>query len=309
MLEAFTALVVGFLFLAFMYTAFFLTLNPEFDSFSGRGSSAISFPGRSFKPVISGGGYVDGDAGVVTAFEQGQAVLTLRTNFRAENYPFVAIKVSGLTVWADAVIFWKKANEPDTFHQLALTKVADGVSQIALAKATDKYRGTITEIGIAFAENAVAQGNGGKAIRISSLELVPFSLAAVTTQLIVDWLHPPLLKGRSNNIVTGSHDNSLLLPGAAINLLLGTSITLAAIVFFFCGLRGSTLLARLLSVAMCLCLYAWILNDTQRWAWRYLQASDTHQRYAGLSLEQRIRLNTVRCRRQDDCFENLRPYF
>jgi len=47
-----------------------------------------------------------------------------------------------------------------------------------------------------------------------------------------------------------------------------------------------------------------------RWHWRIEQLIDTHERYAGLPLEERIRNNDIRCARfPEDCAAHLLPYF
>ena len=54
----------------------------------------------------------------------------------------------------------------------------------------------------------------------------------------------------------------------------------------------------------------WAFNDVLRWHWRIEQLIDTHERYAGLPLEERIRNNDIRCARfPEDCAAHLLPYF
>ena len=76
-------------------------------------------------------------------------------------------------------------------------------------------------------------------------------------------------------------------------------------------LRSATTLEhRLLATALCLCLYGWVFNDVLRWHWRIEQLIDTHERYAGLPLAERIRNNEIRCAQfPQDCATYLLPYF
>ena len=64
--------------------------------------------------------------------------------------------------------------------------------------------------------------------------------------------------------------------------------------------------------ALCLCFYGRAFNEILRWYWRVEQTIDTHERYAGLLLEERIRNNDIglRCAHfAEDCAADLLPYF
>jgi hypothetical protein len=86
---------------------------------------------------------------------------------------------------------------------------------------------------------------------------------------------------------------------------------MAGLFRFFSRLRSANKLEhRLLATALCLCLCGWVFNDVLRWHGRLEQLIDTHEHYAGLPLEKRIRNNEVRCARfPEDCAAQLLPYF
>jgi hypothetical protein len=93
--------------------------------------------------------------------------------------------------------------------------------------------------------------------------------------------------------------------------LVVTGLLVAALFRVFRKLRSATTSGhRLIATALCLCLYGWLFNDLLRWHWRIEQLIDTHERYAELPLEKRIRNNEIRCARfPEDCAAYLLPYF
>jgi len=103
----------------------------------------------------------------------------------------------------------------------------------------------------------------------------------------------------------------MVFPNAVANLLVVTGLAIAGLLRLGRKWRAVSPPAhRLLATALCLCLYGWAFNDVLRWHWRIEQLIDTHERYAGLPLEERIRNNDIRCARYiQDCAAYLLPYF
>lgn len=142
-------------------------------------------------------------------------------------------------------------------------------------------------------------------IVIESIEFKPFLARQVAEQIFEDWTNPPLWQGYSNNIVRRIHSNGMVFPNAVANLLVVTGLVLAALIRW--TKSGDLLLAHNTGSSRPPC--AWAFNDVLRWHWRIEQLIDTHDRYAGLPLEERIRSN-VRCARfPEDCAAHLLPYF
>ena len=298
----------AFLLLA-VYAIWFFNFHPEFQPFANRTADPITVAGKYFQPIIAGGGHLDGEAGVITAYKNGQAILSLNIEFEAEDYPFIKFDIEGLTTWSKARVFWRTDAEPDQIYQLDMNRSWDEVTQIAMVYGNEYYRGKVTELAIGFITDPTDHDNNGEPIKIKGVELRPFSAMRVAEQIFEDWTNPPLWQGYSNNIVRGIHANGMVFPNLVANLLVVTGVLLAGSRRIVKKYRGNPAQVRLLAVALCLCLYGWAFNDVLRWHWRLAQLADTNERYAGLPLEERIRNNPIRCGRRDDCFEHLLPYF
>ena len=296
--------------LVIIYVFIFRALHPEFLPYMDRGAvSEQSFSGNQFVPVRFGnGGYQDG-AALITEYEDGAAILELRAAFQAEDYPFIKFDIEGLTTWSDAFVFWQVASNPGNIHRLKLNRSWDEVTQVAMPYGGKNYRGEVINLAIGFISDPTDHDNDGNPLLLKGVELRPYSAFRVAEQIFEDWTNPPLWQGYSNNIVRGIHANGMLFPNAVANLLVVTGVLLAGLWRFRNRLRGKRASVRLLAVALCLCLYGWGFNDALRWHWRVAQLMDTQERYAGLSYEERIYNNPIRCGRRDDCFEHLLPYF
>jgi len=308
--EAAVSFGVAALVLLVAYVFLFRAIHPEFLPFMDREPAATqAFPGTQFIPVRFGnGGYQDGGA-LITEYQDGAAILELRTRFQAEDYPFIKFNLEGLTTWSDAFVFWQVASDPGNSHRLKLNRSWDEVTQVAMPYGGENYRGEVTHLAIGLVSDPTDHDNNGEPILLKGVELRPFSGVRVAEQIFEDWTNPPLWQGYSNNIVRGIHRNGMLFPNAVANLLVVTGVLLAGFWRLRNRYRGRRPQVRLLAVALCLCLYGWGFNDALRWHWRVAQLMDTHERYAGLPLEERIYNNPIRCGRRDDCFERLLPYF
>lgn len=294
--------------LCVIYAFSFFKFHPEFKPFAGHEATRLTIEGSYFRPV-AGEAYREGDSVVLTEFTNGRALLALKRPFQAEDYPFLKFHIEGLTTWAKAFVYWRRAGEPDEFHKLELNRSGDEVTQVAMVYGGDNYRGQISEVLLVFFADATGHDNDGEPIRLTELELRPLSPLRIAEQVLEDWTNPPLWQGYSNNRVRGIHEHGMIFPNLVANLLVVTGVAMAGAWLLFQRHRGHSPQVRLLAVALCMCLYGWASNDILRWHWRVAQLLDTQERYAGLPLEERIRNNPIRCARRDDCFEHLLPYF
>ncbi len=310
--QAACALVLSALVLVTVYSIRFFDFHPEFAPFSGGTAEARAIPGRMLQPMVAGGGGLQGDTAVITALADGkQAVLAYQGGFDAEDFPFIQFELEGLTRFTTAFVYWIRKDDPENLHYLPLNRSGDGVTQVAMPYGGENYRGRIMELGIAFTDGPAlgVDNNKGQHIKVHRLEMLPFSAGAVAHQIWKDWVNPPLWKGYSNNIVRGIHENGMVFPNLVLNLLVATSA-----IFFLAWrllsptrLRANFSITRAVLVTIGIC---WLLGDLLRWQWRIEQLKDTHERYAGLPLEERIRNNPIRCARfPEDCRADLLPYF
>lgn len=309
--HAAVALAISATLLVIIYSIWFTDFHPEFESFRNSNSTTSAIPGKHFQPVVVAGGGVAGDSVVISGLANGEAVVALRTDFDAEDYPFIKLEIEGLTRFTNAFIFWRLAKNPEEIYSLPLNRSGDGVTEVAMVYGGDNYKGKVQEVAVGFFDGLALgfSNNNDVPIQLKSIEFLPFSVARVAEQIFEDWTNPPLWQGYSNNIVRGIHENGMVFPNLVLNLLVATSaIILAAVRYGLpAKLRETLSVSRTVLVVLGLC---WVMGDSLRWTWRIEQLIDTHERYAGLPLEERIRNNPIRCGRfPDDCRADLLPYF
>ena len=310
--EAGWAFAAAAVLLSLVYALAFEQIHPEFARFIGQGATPLTASGKDFIPVSIGKGRRAGNQFIVEDFKGDEVILVLPRPFVAEDYPFIKANLSGFTRYSKAKILWQREGETET-HALEFNRRGSEVTQIAMVYGGEQYAGLINSMALLFYDGPALgfENNDDVDIVIDSIEFRPFSAMRVAEQIFEDWTNPPLWQGYSNNIVRGIHANGMLFPNAVTNLLVVTGLAIAGLVRL--GRKWRTLTPpahRLLATALCLCLYGWAFNDLLRWHWRIEQLIDTHERYAGLPLEERIRNNDIRCARfPKDCAAHLLPYF
>ena len=311
--EAGVAFVAAALLLIIFYVFAFRWIHPEFVPFMDREATKLIAPGKDLIPVSVGGYRVEGSSAIIDDFNDGEAILALPKSFQAEDYPFIKVNLKGFTRYSKFKILWRRAEDPSQTHALEFNRSGDEATQIAMVYGNENYRGRIADIALLFYDGPALgfENNNEVDITVRSIELRPFSAWRVAEQILEDWINPPLLQGHSNNIVRGIHANGLLLPNAIVNLLIATGLLVTYIRRLVTNLkRRASVPQRLFTTALCLCLYGWGFSDMLRWHWRIEQLLDTHERYTGLALEERIRNNDMRCARfSEDCAAHLLPYF
>ncbi|RLQ21177.1 hypothetical protein DWB85_13930 [Seongchinamella sediminis] len=309
--QALIALGIATTLLTVVYSLWFFDFHPEFERFRATDAKTVIIPGRQFRPVFPGKGGVSGDSAIIQELKGDRAAIGVKRRFDAEDYPFIQINLEGLTRFTNAYIFWRLASDPEELYSLPLNRTGDGVTQVAMVYGGENYKGKVVELVVAFFDGPALgfSNNNDVPIKLESLELLPMSAGAVTRQIFEDWTNPPLWQGYSNNIVRGIHANGMVFPNLVLNLLVITS-AVALVLLRFSPARkwlGNISTARTVLVIIALC---WAMGDFLRWQWRIEQLRDTHQRYSGLPLEERIRNNPIRCARfPDDCRADLLPYF
>ncbi|MDG2442325.1 MAG: hypothetical protein P8M13_03600 [Luminiphilus sp.] len=310
--EAAWSFLAAAILLSILYSLAFSRIHPEFVPFIGQDARLLSASGNNLIPVSVGKGRKDSVGYVIESFNGDEAILALPRAFRAEDYPFIKVNLSGFTRYSKAKILWQQAGDPTT-HGLELNRSGDQVTQIAMVYGGEHYSGSIQSIALLFFDGPALgfENNDDADVIIDSIELRPFSAKHVVEQIVEDWTNPPLWQGYSNNIVRGIHANGMLFPNAVANLLVVTGLLMAAFFRLVRKLRSAAMLEhQLVATVLCLCLYGWVFNDVLRWYWRVEQLIDSHERYAGLPLDERIRNNKIRCSQfPEDCAVYLLPYF
>ena len=311
--EAAWTLLAAAILLIILYTLAFKHIHPEFVRFMGQEAKPLSANGKDFIPISVGKGRKAGSQYIIEDFNGDEAILVLPRRFRAEDYPFIKVNVSGFTRYSRAKLLWQKAADP-TIYALKFNRSEDGVTQIAMVSGGEEYRGQIESIALLFYDGPALgfENNDDIDITIKNIELRPFTATNVAIQILQDWINPPLLSAHSNNFIRGAHINSLLPPNLIANVLVMTGI-LMTLLRTACLRKLSTKInaqSRYIPIAVCLCLLAWTFNETLRWHWRIEQYADVFQRFDQEPLEKRIYNSDIRCQiMPPDCGGSLLPYF
>ena len=311
--EAGVAFAAAAVLLVIFYALAFRWIHPEFVPFMDRDATKLIAPGKDLIPVSVAGYRVEGRSAIIEDFNGDEAILALPRSFQAEDYPFIKVNLSGFTRYSRFKILWRRADDPSQTHALEFNRSGDEVTQIAMVYGNENYRGRIADIALLFYDGPALgfENNNDVDLSIQSIELRPFSAWRVVQQILEDWSNPPLLQGYSNNIVKGIHENGMLSPNGVANLVVITGALLVLIHRTVLNFQQPTVhKTSILLIAICLCLYGWVPNSALRWHWRVAQLVDSHERYEGMPLAQKIRNNPLRCARsKEDCRADLLPYF
>ena len=287
-MEAGLACLAAALLLIIFYVFAFRWIHPEFTPFMDRDATKLATPAKNLVPVSVGRYAVDGNRAIIEDFSGDEAILALPHTFQAEDYPFIKVNLQGFTRYSKFKVLWRQANKPSQTHALEFNRSGEGATQIAMAYGGENYQGEIADIALLFFDGPDAgfENNNDVAISISSIEFRPFSAFYVAVQIFEDWTNPPLLQGYSNNVVKGIHAHGMIFPNAAANLMTLTAVALIFTLRLVRKYKGSSSTpAELHTTVLFICLYAWAFNDALRWHARLEHIIDTHDRYAGLSLE------------------------
>jgi hypothetical protein len=209
--------------------------------------------------------------------ESGTVVISLKTSFRATDYPVILWRATNVPAGVEAALLWYSDYRASRMSTRALTIEAGQIAQIDMTGDND-WIGNIRGLAL------VLRGPLLQPIALHGLIVKPMTPAQVLSDRLREWFAFEPWNGASINSVTGGADaQDLPLP-----------IMLAAIALV--GLLIYATLARLLpgifgafrpTVAAAIFLAAWLALDA-RWQWNLArQVRSTFERYAGKSWEER----------------------
>lgn len=296
------------------YIIFFRAIHPEFSPFIKTGVPRIEIPGKDFYPLSGLKVKASGSALAIEEFKNGEAILVLPRAFRADDYPFIKLNLEPPSRTITVKIVWQQAKKLGESHAIEVDLFDNNAKQVAMVYGGLGYRGEIDNIALLFYEGpeiGATKDRHTDVITLHSVELLPFTPLRVAQQIYEDWTSPPLWGGASNNFILGAHSASRFFPNLAAHLIITLSIILIALRHAIATRSPNTRHSgRLIRLTLCICLYAWALNEVFRWNWRLDQLEDTYARYHGLTLDERIKVNKIRCARFPvDCGSHLLPYF
>lgn len=310
--EAAWAFLAAAVLLIIVYALAFKHIHPEFERFLGQGAKPLTATGKDFIPVSVGKGRKAGTQYIIEDFSSDEAILALPRRFRAEDYPFIKVNLSGFTRYSKAKILWQQAGDPTT-HALEFNRSGDEVTQIAMVYGGEAYKGPIDSIALLFYDGPALgfENNNEVDIVVESIEFRPFSAGRVAEQIFEDWMNPPLWQGYSNNIVIGVHKNYMLQPNAALTALTITGILIALGYRWFQKWLGKDQPAPpIVAMSLLICAYGWGVNESLRWQWRVQIIDDIYARYYNKPLDERVYNSPLRCGRDaNNCHNELLPHF
>lgn len=173
--------------------------------------------GNTYRKVIAGEQFearmgttqLDGNLLKVTALQNfnnnGNALVTTNTSFRADNYPLLAYQFTNQQPGLRINFIWRTATNPRQLYTTPLHWNVDKHSTFNLA-AHDNWQGTITEVGI-----HLVGGLRGQAVGIDQLVFAPPGWRGMVAAIWSEWTAFRGWTGTSINYLTGTP----ALPGEA----------------------------------------------------------------------------------------------
>jgi len=317
--EAAWAFLAAAILLVIVYALAFKHIHPEFVRFMGQDAKPLTATGKDFIPVSVGKGRKAGTRYIVEDFNGDEAILALPRAFRAEDYPFIKVNLSGFTRYSKAKILWEKTDEPGSIHGRTLTRIKDGLGQIDMASSGEAYQGQINSLAILIyrGKEDNIDPNDAKEIRLGRIELWPWSAERFAEQLFLDLVAPQLMNHSSINFVTRiSNSTVTTLHYSLLALVLFGSIGL--ILYHLLVLvttrekkSQSVQSNQCLRAITCLMLIAWASLDLLMWPSHLEQANDAVERYEGKTRREKIESSNIRCERrfrQSTCGQHLLPH-
>ncbi|QIB65980.1 hypothetical protein [Kineobactrum salinum] len=150
---ALLALVISAAVLIPAYLALFTTLHPEFADSQERSAKPATINGAQFRPVVFGDGGIEGSSAVISQLAEGkpadQAVLLHQRRFSAADYPFLRHHIEGWHPGLRVMLFWRRADDPQTNHYSELDYTGEGAGYFNLLR-SEEWRGQIVELAVGF---------------------------------------------------------------------------------------------------------------------------------------------------------------
>ncbi len=270
---------------------FWSTIFPEHAPIKSETSiEPFEILGKEFTPIIFGNGGYLGNASAITELSSGEAVLSTKTSFSAEKYPFAEWKASGLNPRLRVHLFWRTQENPVKLQSTKLHFLRDGNHFFDVAKHPE-WRGTITELSIGIFGNL-----RNKSFVFGSLIFQPFSFELAIKVITSEWTSSNIWRANSVNFSTGTISGNHFYPG----LFFGT-LFLLSLVFIEILRKVSWALDENVSkpprtqVFIAAIFFCWLGLDLPRMIGRFEQAKETNFIFSGKTLQERAANAEMRC--------------
>ncbi|MDG1988125.1 MAG: hypothetical protein P8J18_09110 [Halieaceae bacterium] len=286
-----TSVMLSMIFLATIVIVFWTTFFPEYLRFKSESNhNPLEIWGNHFTPVIFGNGGYQGSSSIITELADGEAVLSLETNFLAENYPFLRWKAQGLNHGLQIRLFWRNNDVNSPLHSTKLHFATGQESFFDLTK-NPEWSGKIVELSV-----GIFGDLRSNRFVFEYLIFQPFSIVAALRTIPMEWASSNMWKHHSINYATGTVSRDHIPPALFFGLLLLLSLTCVKVgstwFWNFDSSPSDTSSVNAYVTAVFLC---WIGLDIPRMIGRFEQAVETHFLFAGKTLQERAAAAEGRC--------------
>ena len=270
---------------------FWSTIFPEYNRFKFEKSiDPFELQGKDFTPIVFGNGRYQGNSAVILELSSGEAILTSKTNFSANKFPFVEWKTSGLNPGLQVLLLWRIQEDPTELHNAKLHFSTDGNNIFDLAKHSE-WRGEITQLSL-----GIFGDLRNKPFILESLELNPFSLNLALKIIPAQWISSNTWKGSSINYSTGTISGKHLPPGLFFGLLFSLSLIFVEILKkFLANFEKMTSMPPRALTYITVIVFCCAGQDFPRFIGRFEQAMETDRVFAGKTLAERAAAAPLRC--------------
>lgn len=240
-----------------------------------------SIPGKQFKTIM-GTSRTAGNNLEITGFkthdDQEHALISLKTTFRAENYPFLSYQFQGWHTGMRINFIWRTASNPRKLNTTILNRSLDRPGMLNLANQPN-WEGAITEVGL-----HVLGGLRGEALVIPEVTMEPNGWRSAVAAVFSEWTAFQGWAGTSINYVMGNPSTpgtKYLSPVLVAALWCGLTLLLLTIWF-----RGSSTKWGYVSKASAI-LIPWILVDLMWQSELNTQRSETSYVFGNKDMHQK----------------------
>ena len=158
-------------------------------------------PGAQLKSRM-GTSKVAGEGIEITSFKahdnQQHALISLKTTFRADNYPFLSYQFEGWHTGMRINFIWRTASNPRRLSTTILNRSLDDPGTLNLSKELN-WQGTVTEIGLHFVGET-----RDEPLIIPELTFQPYSWTSMAAAVWSEWTAFRGWSGKSINFLTGA---------------------------------------------------------------------------------------------------------
>jgi hypothetical protein len=236
------------------------------------GTSDLSFGVDRLAITRGSGDVANGRLVVTQPGDDGNAIVSVTSDFRARDFPIVAFRVENVPAGVKVALLWRTDVEPARVNTVPLDVVSGRAMPIDL-QGNAHWLGRIAGLGL------VLNGRFEQPVEIQGAVAKSGDAASTLRDRVDEWLTPETFAGASINTIAGGADGQAL----PLPLLLACAIALAIGVFAWMAHRRGAA-AALASGSIALVLAGWLVLDA-RWTKNLAHNVDlAARRYAGKDL-------------------------